>query len=1344
MPAPRRPRRTPIGGHHAEWLSLVQTSGPFLTVPTLEKVLPDGLDAIANLADLRVAYTEWRADESLQQRWVRWVLDELLGLRDATAEATDQDRSHRVAEHGVTLRATYVVRDRSQDGDPAVLLVHRYPPGTPLDRPLTGEAWAAGPLDRAAELARATEIPLALVTDGQRWTLVWARQGESTGTCTWQAELWLEEPITLRAFVTLLGARRFFALELEQSLAALLADSAGRQQEVADQLGAQVRQAVELLITTLDREDAERHGELLAHLEGAEVYRGAVTAMMRLVFLFVAEERRLLPLDDPRYAETLAAGTLRAQLQERADRNGEDPLERSTAAWHRVLALFRAVHGGIEHDALRLPGYGGGLFDPDRYPFLEGRPPGSRWHEQAAHPLPVDDRTMLHLLDALQTLAQGGTRVQLSYEALDVEQIGHVYEGLLDHTAIRITDTALALSGKLEPELALGQLDTWAHAGADVLAERLAKQTGRSASAIAKALAAELADETRARLRVVCGGDEALLDLVAPYHGLLREDLRGDPLVFLPGSLYVTQTLDRRSSGTYYTPRELAEEVVRHALDPVAYDPGPAQEPDPARWRLKPARTLLELKVCDIAMGSGAFLVAACRYLAARLLQAWEQGAIGEEVGLPHETPPADPIERQAFAHRLVAERCLYGVDKNPMAVEMAKLSLWLITLAKDRPFSFVDHALRTGDSLLGITDLRQLRVAHLDPSWHRQASLDLSLGQIEGALLRAGQLRHLLEISVVRDISDADRKAELLAEAEEATEDARLLGDLVVGAALVGLDDADPLASADVVGWWRVLGDPDAPDDEVMVALTQLRALADQWLVERRRAVGDVPEVVWDDRRPFHWALEFREVSAAGGFDAIVGNPPFQGGKKISGALGGGYRDYLVDWLADGVRGNADLVAYFYLRASTLLRPDGGFGLLATNTIAQGDTREVGLDQLSEDGWSFHRALSSEPWPGGASLETASVWARRNGWSSPIVLDRVDVVGITPALAIRSRVAGNPHRLAANRDRSFEGSVVVGLGFVLSLDEAEAMLAADPRNADVVRGYLIGDDLNSRPDGSPSRFVINFYDWPEERARGYAQPFARLDALVRPERAKVNRKAHRERWWQYGDKRPALYRAIAPLDRCIAITLHSPSLQPARVSTGPVYSHGMAVFAYDDDAHFGLLSSALHWCWSAARGSTIGAAPRYTPTDCFETFPHPELTDAVGIRGGELNDHRSALMLDRQEGLTKTYNRVHDPDERSDDIARLRAIHVALDHAVRDAYGWSDLDLGHDFHETKFGTRFTFAPGPRQEVLDRLLELNHERYAEEVRQGLHAKPNAKRKGKTAPAQALTLGLDGV
>jgi methylase of polypeptide subunit release factors len=1345
---PRRRSRPRVEDHHAEWLSLVETSGPFLTVPTLKRALPDGLEATTALPELRVAHAEWRSAPSLQSRWVRWVLDELLGLRGAVAEATEADPSHRVAEHAVTLRPSYVVRDRTQDGDPPVLLVHRHPPGTALSRPLPDEAWAASPLDRAAELARATGVPLALVTDGARWTLVWARPGESTGTCTWRSELWLEELLTLRAFITLLGAKRFFNLPLEEGLAALLAESASKQQEVADQLGAQVRRAVELLIATLDREDRDRHGELLADLEGAEVYRGAVTVMMRLVFLFVAEERRLLPIDDPRYAETLAASTLRGQLQERADSGGEDPLERSTAAWHRILALFRAVHGGIEHDALRLPAYGSGLFDPDRYPFLEGRRPDTDWHATAAHPLPVDDRTMLHLLDALQTLEQGGARVQLSYRALDVEQIGHVYEGLLDHTALRITDTALALGGKLEPELPLGQLEDWDAAGPEVLVDRLAKETGRSGAAIAKALDAELSDESRSRLRAACG-DEALLHRVAPYYALLREDLRGDPLVFLPGSLFVTQALDRRASGTYYTPRTLAEEVVRHALDPVAYHPGPAQEPDPAKWRLKPAEQLLELKIADIAMGSGAFLVAACRYLAARLQEAWAADGVPAGAALPGAAPPtasvpADPIQREALAHRLVAERCLYGVDRNPMAVEMAKLSLWLITLAKDRPFSFVDHALRTGDSLLGITDLRQLRVMHLDSSWHRQASLDLGFDEIEAAVNRALTLRRDLEAFVVNDVVDAERKTQMLAQADAALDDARLLGDLVVGAALADTDGADPLAFAEITDGISTMLDAETAEIDRMVARTQLRALADAWLVERRRAVGDVPEVVWADRHPFHWALEFPEVRVQGGFDVIVGNPPFQGGQKITGALGSGYRDCLVNWVAGGVRGSADLVAYFYLRAAELLRPSGGFGLIATNTLAQGDTREVGLDRLAESGWTFHRAIASEPWPGGANLEMATVWARCSEWVGGSVLDRRAVGAIAASLTVRGRTDGNARRLATNAGKAFIGFYILGMGFVLTQEQAHGLLARDQRNADVVKPYINGLDLNSRPDCSPSRWVIDFSDWPIERAQEYAEPFDIVRWLVKPERDHVQRRANRERWWQYAEARPGLRLAVAGLDRVFGRALTSKHHAFAIIDPRIAIDQTIPVWVYDDDHHFGLLSSGIHEAWAAQQASTLETRNRYMLTDCFETFAQPGLSSAVDNLGGELNAYRSALMVDRQEGLTKTYNRVHSPDEDAGDVVRLREIHVELDYAVRDAYGWTDLDLGHGFHQTKFGTRFTFAPVPRQEVLDRLLELNHARYAEEVAQGLHGKPKAKGRRKPAPAGVMEMDLDGV
>ena len=435
-------------------------------------------------------------------------------------------------------------------------------------------------------------VPLALVTDGQRWTLVWAREGESTGTCTWRAELWLEEPVTLRAFTTLLGARRFFALPLEEGLAALLEESAARQQEVADQLGAQVRRAVELLIATLDREDRDRHGELLQHLESAEVYRGAVTVMMRLVFLFVAEERRLLPIDDPRYAETLAASTLRAQLQERADRYGEDPLERSTAAWHRVLALFRAVHGGIEHDALRLPAYGGGLFDPDRYPFLEGRAPGTG---VAASRRRTRCRSTTGRCFTCSTRCRRSSRAARACCSPTRRSTSS-----RSATSTRACSTTPPCASPTPRSRSCGKHRARAgarrHRAVGGCRRRRARRAARQGDGPlgerdrARRSDAELPDDRRARLRAACGNDDALLDRVAPYHALLRDDLRGDPLVFLPGSLFVTQALDRRASGTYYTPRELAEEVVRHALDPVVYDPGPAQERDPAKWKLKTVR----------------------------------------------------------------------------------------------------------------------------------------------------------------------------------------------------------------------------------------------------------------------------------------------------------------------------------------------------------------------------------------------------------------------------------------------------------------------------------------------------------------------------------------------------------------------------------------------------------------------------------------------------------------------------------------------------------------------------------------------------------------------------------
>ena len=159
-------------------------------------------------------------------------------------------------------------------------------------------------------------------------------------------------------------------------------------------------------------------------------------------------------------------------------------LERRFDAWSRLLATFRAVHGGIQHENLRLPANGGSLFDPDRFPFLEGRAAGTRWRETPAYPLPINNRTVLHLLDALQMLkvkVPGGGPAEarrLSFRALDIEQIGHVYEGLLDHTALRAAEPILGLAGTRdkEPEIPLAELerrDGERRAGSDRFRPRL-------------------------------------------------------------------------------------------------------------------------------------------------------------------------------------------------------------------------------------------------------------------------------------------------------------------------------------------------------------------------------------------------------------------------------------------------------------------------------------------------------------------------------------------------------------------------------------------------------------------------------------------------------------------------------------------------------------------------------------------------------------------------------------------------------------------------------------------------------------------------------------------------------
>ncbi len=746
-----------IARHHAEWLSLVEVSGPFLSLPVLVDAFPQGLEAHdpAHMATLRSAAREWeeegtgsRPDPAIHGAWVRFVLGQTLGFPSelmAEGQALPPGLAVSVPEYDETLRPDLAIvtpPGRADAGAPR-LLVQILAPGQDAERPLPGRRWNASPATRMVDLLRGTGVRLGLVTNGEQWMLVSAPPRETSGLASWYAQLWLEELLTLRAFRSLLSASRFFGVADDETPEALLDRSAADQQEVTDQLGRQVREAVEILIGAIDRIDKDRGRTLLAGIDEKRLYESALTVMMRLVFLFAAEERGMLRLGESLYDASYAVSTLRAQLRATADRDGEEVLERRRDAWGRLLATFRAVYGGVRHDRLELPAYGGALFDPDRFPFLEGRALGTSWRDTSAAPLAIHNRTVLHLLEALQVLrvrVPGGGPAEarlLSFRALDIEQIGHVYEGLLDHTAVRAAEPILGLVGgkDRDPEIALSTLEELRGKGDATLVSYLKEQTGRSEQALTRALAtltpspspahgrggpqpgifsvgeeepqplaprltlphadkdsnnpslppspatghselslppspahgragwslgsAEPRDQSawvgsegipalgnsglppspaagrgagdegsrgegEQKLRVACDNDDALLERVRPFAALLRDDTMGYPVVIVAGSVYVTQGSDRRSTGTHYTPRSLTAPIVRYTLEPVVYE-GPAEGKPREEWRLRPAADLLRLKVCDMTMGSGAFLVEACRYLGDRLVEAWDE-----------------------------------------------------------------------------------------------------------------------------------------------------------------------------------------------------------------------------------------------------------------------------------------------------------------------------------------------------------------------------------------------------------------------------------------------------------------------------------------------------------------------------------------------------------------------------------------------------------------------------------------------------------------------------------------------------------------------------------------------
>lgn len=437
------------------------------------------------------------------------------------------------------------------------------------------------------------------------------------------------------------------------------------------------------------------------------------------------------------------------------------------------------------------------------------------------------------------------------------------------------------------------------------------------------------------------------------------------------------------------------------------------------------------------------------------------------------------------------------------------------------------------------------------------------------------------------------------------------------------------------------------------------------------------------------------------------------------------------------------------------MIRKDGAFGLIATNTIAQGDTRASGLRWICQHGGEIYCARKRVKWPGLAAVVVSVLHVMKGAFRGPKRLDDREVEAITAFLFHRGR-DDDPARLAANAGKSFIGNYVLGMGFTFDdtdktgiatpIAEMHRLIAKAQRNREVINPYIGGEEVNTSPTHEHHRYVINFGARGESECRRlWPDLLAIVEAKVKPERMKVKRKALREHWWQFAEKQPALQRAIAGLEKVLVAPRTSKQVAFVFLGPGMVYSENTVVFTFESFGSFAMLQSNIHDLWVRFTSSTLEDRIGYRPSDCFETFPFPEdweTCPTLEAAGKTYYEFRAALMVKNDVGLTKTYNRFHDPDDRDPEILKLRELHSAMDRAVLDAYELTNITteckflLDYEIDEDEWGDkkkpwRYRWPDEVRDDVLARLLELNAKRAKEETRSGAAASKNG---GKRAAA----------
>ncbi|MGA9381218.1 MAG: DNA methyltransferase [Phormidium sp.] len=403
---------------------------------------------------------------------------------------------------------------------------------------------------------------------------------------------------------------------------------------------------------------------------------------------------------------------------------------------------------------------------------------------------------------------------------------------------------------------------------------------------------------------------------------------------------------------------------------------------------------------------------------------------------------------------------------------------------------------------------------------------------------------------------------------------------------------------------------------------------------------------------------------------DAIIGNPPFLGGKHIRLVLGDKYVDRIFTKFPD-VKDSVDFCTYWFRLAHNHLGENCRAGLVATNSISQGKSRKAALDYITQNGGCIYDVISTQPWSGEAKVHISIInWLKTSETKELIYrIDHKIVPNITSSLKAEVDVS-QAVRLKANLNLCFQGVIPVGKGFLVTESQVNKWIQSDPKNCEVLNLFSMGANLAQNINGKPDRWIIDFNDLNLEEASDYELPFNYVKTHVKPERESNRDAKAREYWWRFLRSRPEMRKALASLPYCFAVpevskwAIFIPS--PSEWLPG----NKTKVVASDDFYVLGILTSSTHRIWMHAQKSTLKADIAYTHNTCFETFPFPQncpekIKTEIRAAMQAIHDYRTEQMERKQWGITQLYNQFF-----NESASQLAKLHAQLDQLVCKAYG--------------------------------------------------------------------------